>query len=106
MPPAIRPLLLLVCLLCSAASASALQFRVLSWSGPIEGLGLRRDGTTLPVIAHERTLSPARELAGAGPVELVRERPGDGRPVIEVLAVVNPPAGMNRGILVDRKSVV
>ena len=92
--------LLLVTLLLPAASALALEFRVLGWSGPIDDLWLRRGDTVLPVSARERALSPARMLPGSAPVELLRERIVDGRPVREVVATLNPPEGLRRAILV------
>lgn len=91
--------LLFLVLLLSPASLPALEFRVLAWSGPVEGLWLGRGGEVLPLVARERVLSPVFHLPGSGPVELSRENTVDGRVVREVLATFTPPEGLRRAIL-------
>jgi hypothetical protein len=96
---ALRFFILLGCLL-PAVTASALQFRVLSWSGAMEEVLLKQGAVSLPVTAHERSLSRVYELEGTGPLQLCRERIIEGKRVSEVLATLTPPAGLQRGILV------
>ncbi|HSI08413.1 MAG TPA: hypothetical protein VK985_07460 [Rariglobus sp.] len=93
-------LFLLLAAVLLTPAAHALEFRLLSWNGDIEGLNYANGQKPVPVIAREGTLSPKYPYTGAGPLVLFREIQKDGKTVREPVATLPPPAGFTHAILV------
>ena len=92
--------LLLACLLTPAAAHAALEFRVLSWKGDIDGLRYTdgQDETILSV--RERVLSPAYRHRGSGDIELYRLETRDAQPPVRIeIATLSPPENLSRALL-------
>lgn len=82
-----------------ASTAHALEFRVISWEGAIEGLFFDNAPKPVQILAQEGTLSPLYRKNGTAPLALFRETLVDEKLVRTPVPVPAPPEGLQRGIL-------
>lgn len=79
--------------------AEGVQFRVLSWDGPIQGLKYDADRTPVEITAADDCFSPPYSIKKTAPLELYRD-PQPGRERMPVAMVPAPDASFSRAILV------
>lgn len=98
----VKTKLFLACLILAgvgAQPASALEFRVLSWSGSLEHLSFDQAKKPVALVAHERSLSPVYALPAGEKLRLYRDTQIEGKIVRTPVAELVPPENMVRAIL-------
>ncbi|HSI07973.1 MAG TPA: hypothetical protein VK985_05235 [Rariglobus sp.] len=87
-----------------SASAQTVEFRVLSWDGPIENLSYDSEGKSIPLSAAENGLSLPYRFQGGAALELYREEKIDEKIVRVPVARLPLPANLTKAILVLARS--
>lgn len=83
-----------------AIAGPAIEFRALSWQGPIEDLRYDNEGKSVPLAAAENGLSRPYRFNGGATLELYREEKRDEKTVKVPVAAVPLPANLTKAILV------
>lgn len=94
-----KPLALLLAFACLACQAVSLEFRVLSWEGPLHGLKYHDGRETVEIFAHDTALSRSYRIAEGNTLRFFRETVADGQVARIPVATPTAPAGLVRGIL-------
>jgi hypothetical protein len=95
-----RLLSILLCLVALHSTAAALEFRALSWQGPLTDLHYLQNGRTTALTANERILSTVHTFTGTDTLILFREIERDGLTVRETVAELPVPANLVKAILI------
>lgn len=77
----------------------ALEFRVLSWSGEVDGLKFRNGQAEILIPVGERVVSPVYRLQGVAPLKFYRTITHEGKSIDQTVLILQQPAGMTRGLL-------
>lgn len=95
-----RFFLLLALSLGTAVSLPALEFRVLSWQGMIDGLFIRDGAKSLPLSGFEQSLSAPVQISPSENLDIFRMVEIEGRQQPQRIASLPIPEGLTRAILV------
>jgi len=77
----------------------ALEFRLISWEGEIQGLQYANGNTKVAIDASEGALSSPYSFEGAGPLVLFREVKVDDKTVRVPVATLTVPSGLTQAIV-------
>lgn len=102
--PTHRHLLLLCLALLLPPSLRALEFRVLGWNGPIDGIFLLEDTERIPLRSDGQNFSARHQTAGPGNLILYRETLRDEERIPVPVATLPIPRDYPRAILVIAQS--
>lgn len=95
----LRPIFTYLCAITFVSVTQALEFRVLSWSGPIDDLKYTNNGQVVDLVAWDSVLSPRYQHSSSSPLVLFREIQQEGKKHREAVATVSPPEGFTHAIL-------
>lgn len=77
----------------------AVEFRLISWEGQIQGLKYSNGKTQVDIAAGEGSLSSVFRFEGPGPLILYREVEQEGKTVREPMAALPVPEGFTQAII-------